>query len=156
MKLVGRILFWLSWPLQWIYFKLYPLRTRVLIVAGGKVLIIKPFMGPNKWMLPGGGLKRGESEEKAAVREVEEEVGVVLEETQLKLQGRRKFKMRGLSYRTVNFSVELDKKPEVKLRSLEVRSYSWVKFEELEETNVAREVLFNVRRFTPTEQASLL
>jgi len=149
-------LFWLLWPFQWVNLTLHPERTRVLIVANGEALLIRPFMGPDLWMLPGGGLKRNETAEACAIREVEEEVGVTIVETQLKPIGNRKFVLRGLQYKSINFAVELSEKPNIKVRPLEVRSYCWAPLREIESMYVAREVSISVKRFTPTEQEALL
>lgn len=44
----------------------------------GDVLLLRHSYGPNAWMLPSGGLKRGEDPEECARREVREEVGIEL------------------------------------------------------------------------------
>jgi ADP-ribose pyrophosphatase YjhB (NUDIX family) len=42
---------------------------------GTRVLLVRHSYGPALWMLPGGGLKRGEAPAAAAAREVHEELG---------------------------------------------------------------------------------
>jgi ADP-ribose pyrophosphatase YjhB (NUDIX family) len=42
--------------------------------ATGRVLLVRHSYGPDLWMLPGGGLKRGEAPAAAAAREVREEL----------------------------------------------------------------------------------
>lgn len=52
---------------------------RVLVLdEADRVLLIRHSYGSQRWMLPGGGLKRGEDVALAAQREVREEVGVTL------------------------------------------------------------------------------
>lgn len=52
---------------------------RVLVFdAGERLLLIRHSYGSGKWMLPGGGLKRGENALRAARREVAEETGLGL------------------------------------------------------------------------------
>lgn len=53
----------------------------VVIQKGGKFLLIQEKMGHIRglWGLPGGGIKEGESEEDAAVREAKEEAGCDVE-----------------------------------------------------------------------------
>ncbi len=52
------------------------LGVRVLLVRDGSVLLVKHTYHPG-WLLPGGGVKRGETLEQAARREVREETGLV-------------------------------------------------------------------------------
>ncbi|OGY61157.1 MAG: hypothetical protein A3F99_00085 [Candidatus Colwellbacteria bacterium RIFCSPLOWO2_12_FULL_43_11] len=52
--------------------------VKCLIEQNGKFLMIRNTYGEKHWTLPGGGIKKGESPERAALREVEEEVGILL------------------------------------------------------------------------------
>lgn len=48
----------------------------IVVDREGKVLLVRhSYQSPDKWMLPGGGIGRGESPELAAIREVAEETG---------------------------------------------------------------------------------
>lgn len=52
---------------------------RVVVVNdAGQVLLIRHSYGSGKWMLPGGGLNRGEAPLAAAMRELREETGCIL------------------------------------------------------------------------------
>ncbi len=82
MRVVGTILFWCAWPLLWFVMPLTR-RVRVIIIDDDKVLVVKNWIGPNKWDLPGGGIKRGESAEEAAKREIFEELHLIVNETSL-------------------------------------------------------------------------
>lgn len=58
-------------------------RVRVLIYSNdGKVLLVKGRFSRQQWALPGGGIRRNESYEKAAAREILEEVGINIENLQ--------------------------------------------------------------------------
>lgn len=46
---------------------------------------------PDAWHIPGGGVEEGETLKQAAVREVEQEVGMVLPETMLSLVGKPRY-----------------------------------------------------------------
>lgn len=46
---------------------------------GGKLLMVRHSYGPDAWMLPGGGMKRGEAAEDAARREIREELRCTLD-----------------------------------------------------------------------------
>ncbi len=59
-------------------------RVRVLIYnQSGEVLLVKGAVGSRQWSLPGGGVERGETEQQAAVRELKEELGLVVAKQQL-------------------------------------------------------------------------
>ncbi len=51
--------------------------------ASGRVLLVRHSYGSGRWMLPGGGLKRGEDALSAAAREFAEETGCTLEHPRL-------------------------------------------------------------------------
>ena len=78
-----RTLYWILWPLVWIY---APLRIRVrciVVVEGQGIVLVKNRFGPGVWQLPGGGIGLGEKPADAAVREVKEELGIALDPTSL-------------------------------------------------------------------------
>ena len=53
----------------------------IVINPRGEVLLVRhSYQAPEVWMLPGGGLRRGERAEAAAVRELAEETGCTLSE----------------------------------------------------------------------------
>lgn len=58
------------------------LGVRVILVDEGEILLVKHTYHPG-WLLPGGGVKRGETLEQAAVREVREETGLIFSTVRL-------------------------------------------------------------------------
>jgi ADP-ribose pyrophosphatase YjhB (NUDIX family) len=52
------------------------LGVKIIIENHNKILMIRIGYAHKKWTFPGGGVKKGESFEKAALREIEEEVGI--------------------------------------------------------------------------------
>lgn len=63
-------------------------RVRVLIVNEDKeVLLVRSWLGHQKWTLPGGGIKPGENPAEAGAREVHEETGLRVPQDQLQELG---------------------------------------------------------------------
>lgn len=77
---LGRFIATVGYPIFLAYFRLFPTRrVRVLVVDDdGKIILLRGWLGFQKWTLPGGGCKRGESDKEAASRELFEETGVTV------------------------------------------------------------------------------
>jgi 8-oxo-dGTP pyrophosphatase MutT (NUDIX family) len=54
--------------------------VKCVITTGDRVLLVRHSYGRREWELPGGGIKRGEAPAEAASREMEEELGVRIEQ----------------------------------------------------------------------------
>ena len=83
MKLLISIANFFIYPVVKIYWRIFKPKTigvKVFIKHGNKVLFVRNSYGTKSWTLPGGGVKRGESLEVAAKREVWEETGIKLDE----------------------------------------------------------------------------
>lgn len=50
-----------------------------MVIKEGKFLGVKHCFGTNRWNLPGGGVKKGESYKAAAIRELHEELGITVQ-----------------------------------------------------------------------------
>jgi 8-oxo-dGTP pyrophosphatase MutT (NUDIX family) len=78
----------------WFFVRPHTQGVKCLVQSGGRILLVRHTYGRGNWTLPGGGLKRTETRETAARREVWEEVGITL--SSLKKVGeffsRREFK----------------------------------------------------------------
>ncbi len=69
-------LIYLLYRLFQFVFRPITLGVRVMMVKDGQVLLIRhTYMDRGSWYLPGGGLRRGETVETAARREIREEAG---------------------------------------------------------------------------------
>ncbi|MBI2766094.1 MAG: NUDIX domain-containing protein [Chloroflexi bacterium] len=68
--------------LRWWATRPVVLGVRVLLIADGEVVLVRHTYRPG-WFLPGGSVKRGESLEAAARREVAEETGLEVREIRL-------------------------------------------------------------------------
>lgn len=66
----------------WYVFGIVTVGVRVMIISGDSIMLIQHSYKKG-WFFPGGGIKRGESLDKAARREVLEELGVVVGDLRL-------------------------------------------------------------------------
>lgn len=73
-------------------------RVYVAIIYNGKVLLVKNWLARDTWRLPGGGVNKGEEPEKTAIREVKEELRLVLNASNLKLLFSSKGGVDGMNY----------------------------------------------------------
>lgn len=138
--LLGRGLFWLSWPALYIYLRLRA-RTRVYVVADGQVLLVRGWLSGGGWMLPGGGLHRHEDVRVGAVREVYEESGIMLEPdrlTPIKSEWRSSY---GLKSYLHFFAATIDSPDTLRRQKGEITDVRWFRIDELQNAAFRAEVL---------------
>ncbi len=138
--LIGKTAFWLSWPLLAIYLR-FGKRTRVLVVAEGKILVVKGWLGSGKWCLPGGGLHRNEAPLEGVIRETKEETSLLLSKESLRhIDGRRQG-ANGVSFWCERFIAELGQLQAVRKSGLEIIEVAWLSPEELSKQNASQDVI---------------
>ncbi|MEN9342250.1 MAG: hypothetical protein RIQ54_506 [Candidatus Parcubacteria bacterium] len=54
--------------------------VKVIILHNQSVLLVKSNHGSGDWTLPGGGIEQGETIEQTAIREIQEEIGILIEQ----------------------------------------------------------------------------
>lgn len=127
----GRVTFWLSWPLLYLYL-LRTERTRVVVIYQDYVLLVRGWLGDGRWGLPGGGLHHGEDPVEGTLRELKEETGIEVNATDLqKLYSRSTKTNHGLRYFAHVYGLQLKSKPELSKQRFELTHIEWVKTEEL-------------------------
>lgn len=144
MKSLGRLSFILSLPLLRIYLR-RSRRAYGLIICGTEVVLVKGWLGRQKWQLPGGGTKRGETSQEAVVREVKEEVGLDIKPENLKylLSGRWQTDSLGHDYDIYECRVA-KKKPLTTLRP-ELIETAWVKAVDIDPADCPAEIVEALR-----------
>ena len=75
-------LLYLGFRIYCFIFRPKTLGVRVMLIQGGQVLLVRQTYIPG-WFMPGGGVKRGETLDEAARREVCEEIGAEMGEISL-------------------------------------------------------------------------
>ncbi len=124
-RLIGKIGFWLSYPLLWVYLRI-GWRTRVLVIVDDEILLLRGWLGMGHWQLPGGGVHRGEPPVQAAQRELREETGIAVKSDQLQPLYSGRSSSYGLSFRFHAYLVELPAKPAVKRQAIEISEFQWI------------------------------
>ena len=138
---MSRLLFYLSWPLIWLYAPISR-RVRIVILHKDTIVLVKNIFGPGAWQLPGGGIKFGESVEAAGMREAEEELGLKLTRVKKLHEEFVVVRQFGLMMRYSYVCVELDTKHELQ-PSNELSDAEWVNLDEM--PKVAPEVIEGLR-----------
>ncbi len=126
----GKTVFWLSWPVLFIYVYTSK-RTRIIISYKGEVLLVKSWLGPGLWKLPGGGLHSGEDAIKGALRELKEETGIQVEPKKLKFLSKHRMSESGLVPTLITYATELSKRPTLHPRKFELVEGRWFQEKEL-------------------------
>lgn len=152
---IGIGAYWILWPLQYIYFKMFPVRSRVLVVSGEEFLVVRPWLGNGLYMLPGGGLKRSESALTSAIRELREETSIIIPESSLKLLGKRWFVQHAIRYQAVHYVAQVSGKPELNLNGHEILVARWLLISS-PAVPLMEEVKFALNRYKPLKQTELL
>jgi len=146
-QLLGRIAYIICWPLLWFYLH-GSRRTRVIVVYEGKILLVKQWLGDGRWCLPGGGRHRRETAMAGAVRELREETGIEIDETQLVSLGDNLYSSQGLSFMFDLFMVQLTTPPQVLKRPLELVDVRWFAAEELLTEDLSSDVKIGLQHWS--------
>lgn len=148
-KQIGLIAYWLLLPLICVYAVATKPRARVLLVHDGYALVVKNWLGAGSWALPGGGIESDESPAEAAMREIKEELGVVIEPGALRALGQYSSREKsGLRTKYFLFAVELLEKPELVIKTDEIVDCDWVPLTDL--TNARKGVSNTVKQSVET------
>lgn len=121
-----RLAYFVTYPLIIFYAPLFA-RSRVLLLCNGEFLAVKGKFSDNRWSLPGGGVKRGETRRQAAIREIKEEVGIDLNDKDLKtLIPYGFYRNKGLLYRGEIFITRLPHKKQDFEENHEIEAVAWL------------------------------
>lgn len=125
--IIGHIAYVVLWPAIWVYLRISPPRTRVVIAYNGKILLLKDWLSDGSWSLPGGGLHRGEDAKHGAIREVFEETGLKIKLSDLEARGTIYAKSASVSVTLHCFSLALKQSPHITLHRHEISDCMWIR-----------------------------
>lgn len=80
--LIGRILHKALKPVLYFFLKRTQ-RVRVLILFNNEVLLVRNWLSTQRWTVPGGGIHDGEDKLRSAQREINEELGILIDDKKL-------------------------------------------------------------------------
>jgi 8-oxo-dGTP pyrophosphatase MutT (NUDIX family) len=135
-----------------VYFRLGE-RTRVLLVDGDEVLLVKTWVGNGKWNLPGGGLHRHEDPAVGAIREVHEETGLALRAAQVTPLGVGVYNAVGIRFRYHVLIATVSKTVRLRRQRREIAQLAWLPVRDIHPDTCSQEVLGGV---VVARQAGLL
>lgn len=139
---LGKLTFWLAWPFWFVYFRLNPDRTRVVLIVDGELLLVRTWLGANSWGLPGGGAKRSESLAEAAARELHEETAVRADSSEFSELTSTIHHEHGLRYNARYFLLHRSEKPQTGGRIQEIAEVAWFSKSQLETLDINTDTRF--------------
>lgn len=143
LQFVGTLVFYCAWPVFWVYFRLGRDRTRIVLMHEDKVLVMKQWIGPGKWQLPGGGLHKGESMAGGAARELYEETSLRLDPRQLQHIGRATYNRFGHKFDYQVFVSRVGSSF-VRAQRIEISELAWLRPGELRAGNSRSDTLHSL------------
>lgn len=139
-RLSGELAFWIIGPAIKFILRL-SLRARMIVSAQDCILVVKPWLGNGKWILPGGGIKRGEEALAAAIREVKEETGVSVLPKDCRELGLRVYTSNGLANKYLLYSTNFSKPLKTVRQKGEIIEVAWINIQDINTDNSNSDVL---------------
>jgi ADP-ribose pyrophosphatase YjhB (NUDIX family) len=124
----GRVLYLLLFPLLVVYLR-GTSRAYVAIIYDKKLILIKNWLALGNWRLPGGGLNKGEVAMDAVIREIKEELRLVLRKSELVYLNEGTKNSAPFTYKYTNFAYTMSTFPKRLEDKFEIVDYGL--FEEL-------------------------
>lgn len=106
----------------------------------GRVLVVKNWLGREQWALPGGGINSNENPKDTAIRELNEELGLKINNAELRLVGEGRWRTDNLGYYYYVFVANRYLKY-VNPKRLEITEAKWILAKDLTSSNTSLEVL---------------
>lgn len=127
-------------PIKW-YWKRFNIQTqgvRIMAVYNQQLILVRHWYNP-LWVMPGGGIKKHETPEQSATRELREEIGIQVDQFDYKL-GSYSNNKEGKNDTVHCFVIDLKEKPIINKKrfNIEVSDIIWGSMQDLpESTSIA-------------------
>jgi 8-oxo-dGTP pyrophosphatase MutT (NUDIX family) len=141
---VGILAWWLTLPALAVYLSRAE-RTRAVLHHDGKIVVVKGWLGSGRWVLPGGGLHKGEDPLEGALREIREETGLAIARGSLTKLAVEPYDSRGIHFTCHYFAAELPSAAALKPQLFEISEAAWVDAGSLNVQNSNPDVLAGVK-----------
>lgn len=109
------------------------LRTRALITNNGNVLLLRNWVGSQRWTLPGGGTHSGEAPKQGLKRELIEELGLDLDMEKFKQILNTQQHEETVDFPIAVFEIRIQKLPALAVNRPEIIEAKWFDAEKLPE-----------------------
>lgn len=108
-------------------------RCRVLVIDKKQILLVRGWLGSQRWSLPGGGIKKGEDAIQAAARELTEETGLSLTPDKFAVLATQAYPdaSRGLNFPITYLLAQLENQTPRSRRRLEIIDIGWFSMDNL-------------------------
>ena len=123
--------------------------------SGGKVAVVKGWLGNGKWSLPGGGLHKGESPAAGVLREAREETGLLIDPATVRPLVVAPYSAYGIHFSCHYFAAELPGQITLKPQLMEIAEVAWLDPRMLTARNANTDVL-TALRFARGQSRALL
>lgn len=137
--LFRKLVYYLVWPAGVIGVN-GSVRTRLLLVSGTKVLVLRDWISNGKWGLTGGGLKKNEDPLQGLIREIKEEIDITLKESEIISLGDKPYDHGVFHFHIHYFYATVAEPKEVNTHH-EVKEARWIETDELNADNASEDVL---------------
>lgn len=106
-------------------------RARALIIYKDEVLLVRDWLGSQRWNMPGGGVHRGEKPKNGLVRELQEELSLEVQPKQLKQIMKAEQNEHGVRFLAVVCRLSLKSKQSFTIQKSELIEAGWHKLSKL-------------------------
>lgn len=141
---LGRLVYAVGWPVLWLYFRVWSKRSRVLVIFDRRILLVKGWLGNGSWCLPGGGARKNEPLVQSAVRELQEETGVVALPAHLEYLEDKKHLERWLRYTASYFKYLPKSQPKLIRQEREIAEIGWFSLDQIKQMKLNIETRYAV------------